>query len=57
MQYRPAGHQWVLNFGPVVEMGLFSLDADPKQNFWGQQRPYSFGLEAGMEIGRGFRLQ
>jgi hypothetical protein len=57
MQYRPAGHQWSLNFGPVAEMGIFSLNADPSQDFWSQQRPYSFGLEAGMEIGRGFRLQ
>ena len=57
MQYRPAGHQWTLNLGPVVEMGLFSLDANPNQGFWNQQRPYSFGIEAGMEIGRGFRLQ
>jgi hypothetical protein len=57
MQYRPAGHQWSLNFGPVAEMGILSLNADPSQDFWSQQRPYSFGLEAGMEIGRGFRLQ
>jgi hypothetical protein len=57
MQYRPAGHQWSLNFGPVAEMGILSLNADPSQDFWGQQRPYSFGLEAGMELGRGFRLQ
>ncbi len=57
VQYRPAGHQWSLNLGPVVEMGVFSLDVNPTQNFWNQQRPYSFGLEAGMEIGRGFRLQ
>jgi hypothetical protein len=57
MQYRPAGHQWALNFGPVAELGILSLNADPSQDFWTQQRPYSFGLEAGMEIGRGFRLQ
>lgn len=57
MQYRPAGHQWALNFGPVAEMGILSLNANPGQDFWSQQRPYSFGLEAGMEIGRGFRLQ
>jgi hypothetical protein len=57
MQYRPAGHQWALNFGPVAEMGIFSLNADAGQDFWNQQRPYSFGLEAGMELGRGFRLQ
>ncbi|GAA4500576.1 hypothetical protein GCM10023172_20990 [Hymenobacter ginsengisoli] len=57
MQYRPAGHQWSLNFGPVAELGILSLNADPSQDFWGQQRPYSFGLEAGMELGRGFKLQ
>ncbi|QKG57803.1 hypothetical protein GKZ68_14925 [Hymenobacter sp. BRD128] len=57
IQYRPAGHQWSLNFGPVTELGILSLNTDPSQNFWGQQRPYSFGLEAGMELGRGFKLQ
>lgn len=57
MQYRPAGHQWSLNFGPVAELGIMSLNADPSQDFWGQQRPYSFGLEAGMELGRGFKIQ
>jgi hypothetical protein len=57
MQYRPAGHQWSLNFGPVAEMGILSLNADPSQDFWSQQRPYSFGLEAGMELGRGFKIQ
>lgn len=57
VQYRPAGHQWALNFGPVAEMGILSLNADAGQDFWTQQRPYSFGLEAGMELGRGFRLQ
>ncbi|MDO7885014.1 outer membrane beta-barrel protein [Hymenobacter cheonanensis] len=57
MQYRPAGHQWSLNFGPVAELGILSLNADPSQDFWGQQRPYSFGLEAGMELGRGFKIQ
>lgn len=57
MQYRPAGHQWSLNFGPVAELGILSLNADPSQDFWGQQRPYSFGLEAGVELGRGFKIQ
>jgi hypothetical protein len=57
MQYRPAGHQWSLNIGPVAEMGILSLNADPSQDFWGQQRPYSFGFEAGMELGRGFKIQ
>jgi hypothetical protein len=57
MQYRPAGHQWSFNFGPVAELGILSLNADPGQDFWGQQRPYSFGLEAGVELGRGFKIQ
>ena len=57
MQYRPAGHQWSLNFGPVAELGILSLNGDPSQDFWGQQRPYSFGLEAGVELGRGFKIQ
>lgn len=57
LQYRPAGHQWSLNIGPVAEMGILSLNADPSQDFWSQQRPYSFGLEAGMELGRGFKVQ
>jgi hypothetical protein len=57
LQYRPASHQWSLNFGPVAELGILSLNADPSQNFWEQQRPYSFGFEAGVELGRGFKLQ
>jgi len=57
IQYRPAGHQWSFNFGPVAELGILSLNADPSQDFWGQQRPYSFGLEAGVELGRGFKIQ
>jgi len=57
VQYRPAGHQWSLNFGPVAELGILSLNADPSQEFWSQQRPYSIGLEAGVELGRYFRIQ
>lgn len=57
MQYRPAGHQWSVNFGPVAELGILSLNADGGQNFWTQQRPYSFGLEAGVELGRSFRTR
>jgi len=52
MQYRPAGHQWALNLGPVAELGILSLNSDPSQDFLHQQRPYSFGLEAGLELGR-----
>ncbi|TDN38995.1 hypothetical protein E4631_12530 [Hymenobacter sp. UV11] len=57
IQYRPVGHQWALNLGPVADFGILSLNADPSQDFWHQQRPYSFGLEAGLELGRPFRLQ
>jgi len=57
IQYRPVGHQWALNLGPVVEFGILSLNADPSQDFWHQQRPYSFGLEAGLELGRPLRIQ
>ncbi len=52
MQFRPVGHQWTLNLGPVAEMGILSLNADPAQDFMHQQRPYSIGLEAGLELGR-----
>ena len=57
IQYRPVGHQWALNLGPVAEFGILSLNADPSQDFWHQQRPYSFGLEAGLELGRTFKIQ
>ena len=57
IQYRPVGHQWALNLGPVAEFGIMSLNADPTQDFWHQQRPYSFGLEAGLELGRSLRIQ
>ena len=52
LQYRPAGHQWALNLGPVAEVGILSMSADSGQDFWHQPRPYSFGLEAGLELGR-----
>jgi hypothetical protein len=57
IQYRPVGHQWALNLGPVAEFGILSLNTDPNQDFWHQQRPYSFGLEAGLELGRPLRIQ
>ena len=56
LQYRPAGHQWALSLGPVAEMGILSLNTDSGQNFWHQARPYSFGLEAGLELGRSPRV-
>ena len=51
VQLRPANHQWTFSLGPVAETGIFSLNANPSQNFWHQQRPYSLGLEAGVELG------
>ena len=57
MRYQPAGHYWALNVGPVAELGLMSLNLDPIQSFWKQQRPYSFGLEAGLELGRAPKVQ
>lgn len=57
IQYRPVDHQWALSLGPVAEFGIMSLNADPTQDFWHQQRPYSFGLEAGLELGRTLRIQ
>ena len=56
LQYRPVGHQWALSLGPVAEIGILSLNADAGQNFWHQARPYSFGLEAGLELGRSPRV-
>lgn len=50
MQYEPAGRQWVLSLGPVAEAGITSLNIDPTQHFWSQQRPYSVGLEAGVQF-------
>lgn len=52
VQYRPTGHQWALSLGPVAEAGILSLNADPVQGFLSQKRPYSIGLEAGVELGR-----
>ncbi|QKG53784.1 hypothetical protein [Hymenobacter sp. BRD67] len=43
MQFRPVGHQWTLNLGPVAEMGILSLNADPAQDFMHQQRPIALG--------------
>ena len=53
VQFRPAGHDYTISLGPVAEGGLWSLNAHPAQSFLKQYRPYSFGLEAGVEFGRG----
>jgi len=52
-QFRPAEGNWTLTLGPVVEMGLLSLNAHPAQGVLDQSRPYGIGLEAGVEFGRG----
>ena len=57
MRYEPSNRQWALNLGPVAEAGILSLNIDPTQNFWSQQRPYSIGLEAGIEFSSLLRLK
>jgi hypothetical protein len=56
IHFQPLNHQWGLSLGPVAEAGILSLNADPIQDFWSQKRPYSFGLEAGVELGRAPRV-
>ena len=51
-QFRPATGSWAFTLGPVAELGLVSLNAHPAQPYPAQSRPYSFGLEAGVEFGR-----
>jgi hypothetical protein len=57
VQYQPAHRHWAVNVGPTAEVGAQSMNSDPSQNFWSQQRPYSIGIEAGVELGRGLRDQ
>ncbi|MDO7845488.1 hypothetical protein Q5H92_03895 [Hymenobacter sp. M29] len=51
-QFRPTTAGWALTLGPVAELGLTPMNAHPAQSYLAQSRPYSFGLEAGMEFGR-----
>ena len=51
-QFRPGSGSWAFTLGPVAELGLMSLNAHPAQSYLAQSRPYSFGIEAGMEFGR-----
>ena len=51
-QFRPGTGSWAFTLGPVAELGLMSLNAHPAQSYPAQSRPYSFGIEAGMEFGR-----
>ena len=51
-QFRPGSGNWAFTLGPVAEMSLVSLNSHPAQNYLAQSRPYSFGVEAGVEFGR-----
>ena len=51
VRYRPAGRGWGLNVGPTAEMGVQSLNAETDRSFLQQSRPYSVGIEAGIEFG------
>ncbi|HEX8659978.1 MAG TPA: hypothetical protein VF690_20715 [Hymenobacter sp.] len=51
-QFRPSVGNWALTLGPVAEYGLVPLNARPVQSYFAQSRPYSFGMEAGVEFGR-----
>jgi hypothetical protein len=54
VRYRPAGRTWGLNVGPTAEAGVQSMNAETDRGFWQQSRPYSVGIEAGIEFG-GFK--
>ena len=51
-QFRTSTGKWAFTVGPVAEIGLLSLNAHPAQGLASQSRPYSVGLEAGVEFGR-----
>ena len=51
VRYRPAGRGWGLNVGPTAEMGVQSLNSETDRSFLQQSRPYSVGIEAGIEFG------
>ncbi|RZK62350.1 MAG: hypothetical protein EOO59_02790 [Hymenobacter sp.] len=56
VRYRPAGRTWGLNVGPTAEAGVQSLNAETDRSFLQQRRPYSVGIEAGIEFGGGLKL-
>jgi hypothetical protein len=56
IQFRPVGHDYTLHLGPVAEGGIWSMNRHPAEGFLSQSRPYSFGLEAGVEFGRNGKL-
>ena len=51
-RFSPGAGHWAVTVGPVAEVGLVSLNAHPVQSYFAQSRPYSVGLEAGLEFGR-----
>lgn len=50
-QFRPGSGAWAFTLGPVAEMNLLTLNANPAQSYLRQSRAYTFGLEAGLEFG------
>ena len=52
VQWRADKGPWGFTLGPVAEAGLLSLNAHPAQDYFSQSRPYSFGVEAGVTVGR-----
>ncbi|WP_152559992.1 hypothetical protein [Hymenobacter sp. IS2118] len=50
-QFRPGSGLWAFTLGPVAEMNLLTLNANPAQGYLRQSRAYTFGLEAGLEFG------
>ncbi|MFD1871284.1 hypothetical protein [Hymenobacter bucti] len=53
VRYRPANKGWGVSVGPTAEAGVQSLNSDTDKSFLQQNRPYSFGLEAGFEFNSG----
>lgn len=51
VRYRPANSTWGVSVGPTAEAGVQSMNAETDKSFLQQNRPYSFGLEAGFEFG------
>ena len=51
-QFRTGTGKWALSAGPVVDLGLFSLNAHPAQPYLAQSHPYTIGVEAAIEFGR-----
>ena len=56
VRYRPAGRSWGLNVGPTAEAGVQSLNTETDRSFLQQRRPYSVGIEAGIEFGGGLKV-